>query len=261
MPISRYPATVGIAITTASRATDAIFQCQPDGRPKARRASAELRELPDPVNFPGCCRRASRLRSSEQPGTGQWPTVSGTPVGHPCERPPIPEQPQARHDRHKPSSEAVGRVGSNPRPADYEPGTTGDQRCTARVFPSCSHPGGGRHDRRQGHPLVDHRRRDGRRAGRRIGLLPPCAGVVGQHGESGWLDAMYPLSVDGLIYASSMVLLNDALRGLRPHRLAYCALGLGISATLAANVAAGAGLRRRRSDRRGLASSGPGDLV
>jgi hypothetical protein len=36
-----------------------------------------------------------------------------------------------------------------------------------------------------------------------------------------------------------MVLLNGARRGLRPHWLAYCALGPGISATLAVNVAAG----------------------
>jgi hypothetical protein len=63
--------------------------------------------------------------------------------------------------------------------------------------------------------------------------------VVGQHGESGWLDAVYPLTVDGLIYASSVVLLDDARRGLTPHWLAYCALALGISAALAVNVAAG----------------------
>jgi hypothetical protein len=50
---------------------------------------------------------------------------------------------------------------------------------------------------------------------------------------------VYPLTVDGLIYASSMVLLNDARRGRRPHWLAYGALGLGVSATLAVNVAAG----------------------
>jgi hypothetical protein len=36
-----------------------------------------------------------------------------------------------------------------------------------------------------------------------------------------------------------MVLLNDARRGLRPHWLAYVALVLRISATLAVNVAAG----------------------
>ena len=85
---------------------------------------------------------------------------------------------------------------------------------------------GGRHDRgRQGHPLVDHRRGGGRGAGRRVGLLPLCTlQVVGQHGESGWLDAVYPLTVDGLIYASSIVLLNDARRGLHQHWLAYCAL-------------------------------------
>jgi len=34
--------------------------------------------------------------------------------------------------------------------------------------------------------------------------------VVGQHGETGWLDKVYPLTVDGLIYAASMVLVNDA---------------------------------------------------
>jgi hypothetical protein len=63
--------------------------------------------------------------------------------------------------------------------------------------------------------------------------------VVGQHGETGWLDKVYPLTVDGLIYAASMVLLNDARCGLKPHWVAYGALGLGISATLAVNVAAG----------------------
>ena len=36
-----------------------------------------------------------------------------------------------------------------------------------------------------------------------------------------------------------MVLLNAARQGARPHWLAYGALGLGIAATLAANVAAG----------------------
>lgn len=63
--------------------------------------------------------------------------------------------------------------------------------------------------------------------------------VVEAHGETGWLAYCYPLTVDGLIYAASMVLLNDARRGYRGHWLAYGALGLGIAATLAANVAAG----------------------
>ena len=63
--------------------------------------------------------------------------------------------------------------------------------------------------------------------------------VVEGHGESGALARVYPLTVDGLIYAASMVLLDAARRQVRPPRLAYAALTLGIAATLAANVAAG----------------------
>ena len=63
--------------------------------------------------------------------------------------------------------------------------------------------------------------------------------VVRAHGESGALALAYPLTIDGMIYASSMVLLNAARRGADRPWLAYAALGLGIAATLAANVAAG----------------------
>ena len=63
--------------------------------------------------------------------------------------------------------------------------------------------------------------------------------VVSQHGESGALAKAYPLTIDGLIYAASMVLLDAARRSVRAHWLAYAALGLGVAATLAANVAAG----------------------
>jgi hypothetical protein len=63
--------------------------------------------------------------------------------------------------------------------------------------------------------------------------------VVRAHGESGALALAYPLTIDGQIYAASMVLLNAARQGTQAHWLAYAALGLGISATLAANVAAG----------------------
>ncbi len=63
--------------------------------------------------------------------------------------------------------------------------------------------------------------------------------VVTVHGESGLIAKAYPLTIDGLIYAASMVLLNAARRGLDRPPLAYAALGLGIAATLAANVAAG----------------------
>ncbi|HUY51696.1 MAG TPA: DUF2637 domain-containing protein [Streptosporangiaceae bacterium] len=63
--------------------------------------------------------------------------------------------------------------------------------------------------------------------------------VVRAHGELGTLALAYPLTIDGLIYCASMVLLNAARQGIRAHWLAYGALGLGIAATLAANVAAG----------------------
>ena len=63
--------------------------------------------------------------------------------------------------------------------------------------------------------------------------------VVTEHGESGTLAKAYPLTIDGLIFAASMVLLDAARRGDPAHWLARGALGLGITATVAANVAAG----------------------
>ena len=59
---------------------------------------------------------------------------------------------------------------------------------------------------------------------------------------------MVPLTVDGLIYASSMVMLDSARRKTPIPVLARWLLGLGIAATLAANVAHGLG---RWPDRRG----------
>src|ERR1700739_2672377 len=52
---------------------------------------------------------------------------------------------------------------------------------------------------------------------------------------------MAPLTVDGLIYASSMVMLDSARRKTAIPALARWLLGLGIAATLAANVAHGMG--------------------
>ncbi|HTA09082.1 MAG TPA: DUF2637 domain-containing protein, partial [Streptosporangiaceae bacterium] len=63
--------------------------------------------------------------------------------------------------------------------------------------------------------------------------------VVGQHSRPSIMNNAFPLTVDGLIYAGSMVLLNDARRGLDAHPLAWFALGLGISATLTVNVVSG----------------------
>ena len=65
--------------------------------------------------------------------------------------------------------------------------------------------------------------------------------LVRAHGESGWTARMVPLTVDGLIYASSMVMLDSARRKTPVPSLARCLLGLGIAATLAANVAHGLG--------------------
>lgn len=65
--------------------------------------------------------------------------------------------------------------------------------------------------------------------------------LVSQHGESGGTARVVPLTVDGLVYASSMVLLDSARHKRRTPLLARWLLGLGITATLAANVAHGAG--------------------
>jgi hypothetical protein len=65
--------------------------------------------------------------------------------------------------------------------------------------------------------------------------------LVRMHSESGWTARMVPLTVDGLIYASSMVMLDSARRKMPVPELAGWLLGLGIAATLAANVAHGLG--------------------
>jgi hypothetical protein len=65
--------------------------------------------------------------------------------------------------------------------------------------------------------------------------------LVQAHGEAGWTGRLVPLTVDGLIYASSMVMLDSARRKTPVPGLARWLLGLGIAATLAANVAHGLG--------------------
>ena len=57
------------------------------------------------------------------------------------------------------------------------------------------------------------------------------------HGESGWTGRLIPLTVDGLIYASSIVMLDSARRKVTVPALVRWLLGLGIGAALAANVA------------------------
>lgn len=65
--------------------------------------------------------------------------------------------------------------------------------------------------------------------------------LVRAHGKSGWTARMVPLTIDELIYASSMVMLDSVRRNAPVPLLARWLLGLGIAATLAANVTHGMG--------------------
>jgi hypothetical protein len=65
--------------------------------------------------------------------------------------------------------------------------------------------------------------------------------LVRAHGEAGWTGRLVPLTVDGLIYASSMVMLDSARCKAPVLALAQWLLGQGVAATLAANVAHGLG--------------------
>lgn len=60
--------------------------------------------------------------------------------------------------------------------------------------------------------------------------------VVGAHGEPGVYGHLYPATIDGLIVAASMVLLDAARKSKKAPRLAWWLVGGGIAATLAANV-------------------------
>jgi Protein of unknown function (DUF2637) len=63
--------------------------------------------------------------------------------------------------------------------------------------------------------------------------------VVRAHGESGITARLEPATIDGLVYASSMVVLYAARHRVPVPCLARWLLGLGIAATLAANIAQG----------------------
>ena len=56
--------------------------------------------------------------------------------------------------------------------------------------------------------------------------------LVRAHGDVGWTACLVPLTVDGLIYASSMVMLDCARRKMPVPVLARWLLGLGVTATL-----------------------------
>jgi Protein of unknown function (DUF2637) len=65
--------------------------------------------------------------------------------------------------------------------------------------------------------------------------------VVRAHGEAGPLGRLYPATVDGLIYAASMALLDAARRVVPVPRRARSLLAARLGATLFANVLAAAG--------------------
>jgi hypothetical protein len=63
--------------------------------------------------------------------------------------------------------------------------------------------------------------------------------VVRAHGETGITALLEPATIDGLVYASSMVVLYAARHRVPAPALARWLLGLGIAATLTANMAQG----------------------
>jgi hypothetical protein len=63
--------------------------------------------------------------------------------------------------------------------------------------------------------------------------------VIRAHGEGGITARLEPATIDGLVYASSMVILYAARHRVPVPALARWLLGLGIAATLTANMAQG----------------------
>ena len=63
--------------------------------------------------------------------------------------------------------------------------------------------------------------------------------VVRAHGETGITARLEPATIDGLVYASSMVVLYAARHRAPVPSLARCLFALGIAATLTANMAQG----------------------
>jgi hypothetical protein len=61
--------------------------------------------------------------------------------------------------------------------------------------------------------------------------------LVELHGQPGWVAALTPLSVDGMIVAASTTLLADSRAGERGGKLRWALLVAGSAASLAANVA------------------------
>ena len=65
--------------------------------------------------------------------------------------------------------------------------------------------------------------------------------LVRSHGEAGVMARLLPFTVDGLIWAAPMVVLDASRRNQPVPRLAAWSLGTGIVATVGANLAHGVG--------------------
>jgi hypothetical protein len=65
--------------------------------------------------------------------------------------------------------------------------------------------------------------------------------LVTTHGETGFTARLLPFTVDGLIWAASMVALDASRRNQPVPRLALWSLAAGIVATVGANLAHGLG--------------------
>src|SRR6266702_262236 len=61
--------------------------------------------------------------------------------------------------------------------------------------------------------------------------------LVARHGQPGWVAALTPLSVDGMIVAASTTLLAESRSGSRGGVMPWALLVVGSVASLAANVA------------------------
>lgn len=61
--------------------------------------------------------------------------------------------------------------------------------------------------------------------------------LVARHGQPGWVAALTPLSVDGMIVAASTTLLADSRSGRKGGALPWALLVVGSVASLLANVA------------------------
>jgi hypothetical protein len=85
--------------------------------------------------------------------------------------------------------------------------------------------------------------------------------LVRAHGETGWIGRLVPLTVDGLIYASSMVMLDSARREVPVPALARWLPGPGHRDDPGGERGARAGPRPGRRCRGRMAGGRPGRVV